>query len=344
MNSDWIVDLRKLFFSHRQQDLDVNAAIELKQKYIPNKLYKYRAVNDFALNNLMEDTVWCSNAADFNDPYDSSLCFDFSQNFINEAFVESLTNQANESDESIFNQKDIDRATTSTNPLKSLIDIAANHTDTSIEPDMAEKLYEVLNEFTANQIIEMNERFNASIKQGYKICSFSERVDSMLMWSHYSENHTGFVMEYDFPELGISDIRSRCIWPVLYDDNLFDATAFINEQKESGGFNNLFGIIASIHKAKDWSYEYEWRLILPFSPSDPPLNYAVPKPKSLYLGSKISDENRKQIVEIARARNIDVYIMKLSHNKFTMVPEKVELESESSHNNSIQPIANAPAD
>lgn len=331
MKSDWIEDLKRHFFSHRHQDLNINAAIELKQKHIPRKLFKYRSINEFAINNLVDDTVWCTNAANFNDPYDSSLCFDFNQDFMNAALIKSLASQTESSDESVFTKEDIDSASKSDAPLKSLIKLAANHTNTFIEPGIADKLHAVIAKFHANQIIEINERFNTAIKQGYKICSFSERVDSMLMWSHYGENHTGFVMEYDFQELEVSDIRSRSLWPVLYDDNLFDASAFFNEQKKSGSFNNLFGIISSIHKAKDWNYEHEWRLILPFSPSDPPLNYPVPKPKALYLGSKISDKNRKILVDIALKKKIDTYIMKLSHNRFKMIPEKIDFEVESCH-------------
>lgn len=342
MNSNWIEKLREYFFSHRAQDLDVNAAIELKQQNIPKKLYKYRAVNDYSISNLEDDTVWCTHAASFNDPYDSSLCFDFNQNVINDAFTESLSSQTDFSGDKPLKKDDIKNLVKSGNPLKSLIELVANDTDTSIEPDMAEKLYDVLTSFLSDQIVEMNERFNSAMKQGYKICSFSERVNSMLMWSHYSENHTGFVMEYDFTELGVSDVRARCVWPVIYDDNLFDASAFINEQKTSGAFNNLFGIIASIHKAKDWSYEEEWRLIVPLSPSDPPMNYPVPTPKAVYLGSKISDFNKDRIIKIAAKKKLDVYSMKLAHNKFQMVPEKISMNLESNYNKSIQPIDLTP--
>lgn len=336
MSSDWIEELKGYFFGHRQEDLDVNAAIELKQRHIPRSLYKYRAVNEFSLDNLLNDTVWCTNAAAFNDPYDSSLCFDFSDNIINGAVSDSLRDQITNSDENIFKAEDFDLISESDNPLKSLIDVAAKHTETSITPDMADKLYEVLTKVTSNQIVEMNERFNTAIKQGYKICSFSERVNSMLMWSHYSENHTGFVMEYDFPELGVSDVRSRCIWPVLYDNNLFDASAFIGEREKSESFNNLFGIIASIHKAKDWSYEHEWRLILPFSPSEPSLNYPVPKPKAIHLGSKIKPEHKSEIIKIAKSKGIDVCQVKLSHNKFEMVSSKIEFDIEDNHNNPLK--------
>lgn len=336
MSSDWIEELKGYFFGHRQEDLDVNAAIELKQQHIPRSLYKYRAINEYSMNNLLENTVWCTNAAAFNDPYDSSLCFDFSDNIINGSVSDALRDQITNSEENTFKSKDVDFISASDNPLKSLIDVAAKHTETSITPDMADKLYEVLTKFTSDQIVEMNDRFNSAIKQGYKICSFSERVDSMLMWSHYSENHTGFVMEYDFPELGVSDVRPRCIWPVLYNDNLFDASAFFGERKKSESFNNLFGIIASIHKAKDWSYEHEWRLILPFSPSDPSLNYSVPKPKAIHLGSKIKPEHKNTIIEISKSKKIDIYQMKLSHNKFEMVSSKIDLNVEESHNNSLK--------
>lgn len=170
----------------------------------------------------------------------------------------------------------------------------------------------------------MNERFNETIKKGYKICSLSERVDSMLMWSHYAKNHTGFVMEYDFNSLPLSDVRSRSLWPVIYDDKLFDASRFMREQSESGAYNNLFGIIASIHKAKDWQYEQEWRLIIPLGPDEPPFNYSVPTPKAIYLGSKVSNEDRIKISNIANKKGIPVYKMKLSHDRFNMAPEPLE--------------------
>jgi hypothetical protein len=324
LKEEWIQDLRKYFFGYRQKDLDVEAAIQLKKQHIPGSLYKYRSVNEYALSNLKENSVWCTHAANFNDPYDSSLCFDFSSGFMDSLLLKSIEKEVRGEGDHFITDDNMSILSTSDDPLKAMVELAANHKDSSVAPDMVDKLYRVCKDFCEENIIEMNNRFNTAIKQGYKICSFSQRIDSMLMWSHYSTNHTGFAIEYDFSELPVTDVRSRCLWPVLYDDDLFDASEFFMEQIRAGSFNNLFGIISAIHKAKDWSYEHEWRLILPMSPSDPPTNYSVPVPKAVYLGSKMSKEDEERIVGVAREKGIDVHRMRLSHNRFQMIPEIVD--------------------
>lgn len=320
MKEDWIQDLRRYFFSCRQQDLDVEAAIQLKKQHIPRSLYKYRAVNDYALKNLKDDSVWCTHAADYNDPYDSSLYFEFSDGLMNSLFLKSIEKHARGEGDKLFTEENMNILSTSDDPLKAILDLAANHKDSDVAPDTVDELYRVYKDIEDKNIIEMNNRFNAAIKRDYKICSFSQRIDSMLMWSHYSDKHTGFAIEYDFSELLVTDISSRCLWPVLYDDELFDASGFFMEQSRVGSFNNLYGIISAMHKAKDWSYEQEWRLILLKSSSDPSINYSVPGPKAVYLGSKISKENEEKISGIARAKGIEVHRMRLSHKRFQMIP------------------------
>ena len=324
LNKEWIEELRGYFFSHRYRDLDIDAAMRLKSKNIPKSLYKYREINSYALNNLLSDTVWCANAEDFNDPYDSSLCFDLTGDFFDEKFFYHFNQHQIENGNSGISVNAIQKISASTDPLRTLIDVASAESGESISNDMAETLHRVLTDFTKKQMVEMNERFNEAIKKGYKVCSLSERVDSMLMWSHYARNHTGFVMEYDFNSLPLSDVRSRSLWPVIYDDKLFGVSKFMREQSESGAFNNLFGIIASIHKAKDWQYEQEWRLVIPLGPEEPPFNYSVPTPKAIYLGSKVGDEDMIKISNIASRKGIPVFKMKLAHDRFNMVPEPLE--------------------
>jgi len=154
----------------------------------------------------------------------------------------------------------------------------------------------------------------------------------MLMWSHYTGGHKGFAMEYGFSDLPIYDVRSRLMWPVIYDSKIFDASAFFQEQKNSGSFNNLLGIVAAIHKAEDWNYEKEWRMIIPLGPSDPPLNYRVPTPKAFYIGSKISEENKALLIDIAESKNIPVFQMELSHSEFKMVHSEIDLIGNDGHN------------
>lgn len=50
-------------------------------------------------------------------------------------------------------------------------------------------------------------------KDAVRVVCLSEVYDSMLMWSHYAQNHTGFCIEYDFKE---SDMLCKQLYPVIY--------------------------------------------------------------------------------------------------------------------------------
>lgn len=323
MNEEWINELSDLFFKPSIELSDIDAVIALKYKNIPKRIYKYRKVSEYSIQNLLDDTVWCSNASDFNDPYDSSLCFDFDK-IINESLIDSAQTYLKDLDEFQLNEDVLNEMRNSSDPYRTIIQQGASATKTEIDSKMEEQILQVIHNVTQKNIVEMNKQFNNGLQNGYKICSFSERIDSILMWSHYTDYHKGFSVEYDFSGLDITDVRTRFLWPVIYNDNLFDASSFFEEQKRSGKFNNLFGIIASIHKAKDWEYEYEWRMIVPMSPSDPPMNFSVPKPIAIYLGSKMEEKRRKEFISIAQKKNISIYEMKLAYNRFKMIPEVIK--------------------
>lgn len=322
MGKPWISELRNVFFKTNINLADIEAAIKLKHSNIPSKLYKYREINEYSIKNLKENTVWCSNASDFNDPYDSSICFD-SINLYKSPIDKEINNKE-------FNDLDIplevfNGIKTSNDPYRTILQNVQKMTNHKITSKEEDQYYHIIKDFLEKNTKEMNLEFNKGLQNGYKICSFSERIDSMLMWSHYSNYHKGFALEYNFQILPIDDVRNRFMWPVIYDSKLFDATAYFEEQRNNEQFNNLFGIIASIHKAKDWEYENEWRLIVPLSPTDSPLSYNVPKPTGIYLGSKISNENQDEIELIAKNNNIDLYKMELSHNSFEMIPKRITL-------------------
>lgn len=53
----------------------------------------------------------------------------------------------------------------------------------------------------------------SKIKDAVRVVCLSEVYDSMLMWSHYAQNHTGYCIEYDFEE---NDMFYRHLYPVIY--------------------------------------------------------------------------------------------------------------------------------
>lgn len=327
MKDCWKDKLKDYFFSPNASELNIDAAMSIKQQNIPQKLYRYRVLNDLSIANLKNDTVWCSNADDFNDPYDSSICFAFDKEFLNDALIEGIETQIQKDLFKYLSVDDLRKIKSVDDPSKTLIRILAAKDDTITEA-MEDMICKICNDFTKNEVKEMNMKFNEVLKKGYKICSFSENIESLFMWSHYADEHKGFAIEYDFSALPVTDLRCRFLWPVIYSENLFDASKFFKEAKYNKNFNNLFGIIAAIHKAKEWQYEKEWRLVvIPFSQNDPPHDFQVPTPKSVYIGAKMTDKDKKIISEIARAKNIFLYQMELSHTEYKMVPVRIR-ESE----------------
>lgn len=77
----------------------------------------------------------------------------------------------------------------------------------------------------------------------YSMSCFSEKNDSMLMWSHYARNHSGICLEFEFVDELISNTKQ-----IDYVDENFD-------------LKNLTPEKAILIKHKDWSYEKEWRYI-----------------------------------------------------------------------------------
>ena len=162
-------------------------------------------------------------------------------------------------------------------------------------------------------------------QEGVQICSFSSSNLSIVMWSHYSANHTGFCIEYDLSDLLFNDPRILGLFPVIYTNALFDATDYFKSGLKGGTFNNFYPILAAMHKSPEWEYEKEWRFILPMGSEEPMGNMPMPTPRAIYLGTRITTENTNKLVKIASSKNIKVYQMQLSSTKFAPEPKRLEL-------------------
>jgi hypothetical protein len=85
----------------------------------------------------------------------------------------------------------------------------------------------------------------------------SERLDDILMWSHYADSHRGISLI-----LGASQMYSSLtVEPVRYPRNneYPDVNFFTNSMEEQ-----IEAILLT--KAKHWEYEREWRIIDPSGP------------------------------------------------------------------------------
>lgn len=308
MDEPWISELKALIIKTSFTQSDFNAAITLKVLNIPSKLYKYRSVGDYSLYNLYTDTLYFSLASDFNDPYDCALTFNAQLDLNKYGFTDDVLQEIENSSDPFY-------------PL--LDNLLKDHPKlTKAEKKQRDKLianHELRNASTLKNV-------NDAIKDRSRICSLSQRIDSLLMWGHYASSHSGFAMEYDFSGTPIVHHMAGFLWPALYENKLYDASHILNNfDPDNWPLTFWMETLPALHKSCEWQYEKEWRLVIPNSTKEiPNWNIDVGKPTAIYLGAKMSDEDAVVVSFIAKTKHIPVFRMRMSATEFRMTYEKVE--------------------
>jgi Protein of unknown function (DUF2971) len=318
----WIEEFLRLMTDSTLTLEAINHAYALKDKNLPAKIYKFRTINDYSISNLESDTVWICSADKYNDPYECSTTWS-TQSVMQEHVRSSINRILGDIGlENHLTSAEIDFARKSGDPMRVVADRLIAR-DQEITRHKRDEMVNVLMKVTHDISLENIYRMNEFMQRGMKICSFSTRVDSTVMWGHYASSHTGFAMEYDIAGWHHGDIRRNILHPVVYAQTLFDSTKYLLKSVERADFNNLFGAIAAIHKSPDWSYEKEWRFVLPMGESFSDQNYPISKPSAVYMGSRIGDRDKHTILEITKRRRIPIYQMSLSPLEFKLIPNKI---------------------
>lgn len=151
------------------------------------------------------------------------------------------------------------------------------------------------------------------IDSNYRICSFSNNEGSMLMWSHYAQEHQGIMVEYwfggEFPvDVGIGKVRYT---------NEIKRT----KEKELYIFNQYI-----LTKNEEWAYEDEVRLFsnksdkVSFDDFDYPnhdRNKINARISSITLGYKFPEDKKKLIFKLVATMNSN----KASHEELIIIKE-----------------------
>ncbi|WFD10782.1 DUF2971 domain-containing protein [Tepidibacter hydrothermalis] len=314
----WKKEFIKKMFAINIEDTDICGAIDLKYKNIPKSLFRYRTFDEKGhnLDNLASDSVWLSSPMDFNDPYDSALTLNLQNRFFDNTkknFIETLkkNKSVSQKEMNIINNPDYTQ--------DDLFRFVVNNSP-EIPHDKKEEASKILKSVIQKQLDKLIADCDSSFKSLMYIACFSEVKDSILMWSHYAANHEGFCIEYDFKRLGNSDVRTRMLYPVIYNNNLFDATEYLMPSSQKEKTNILFNQYAAINKSQEWSYEKEWRLIIGSGVLKNATSYNSPKANAIYLGARASEENIKKVKLIAQSKNIPLYKMEMSKYQFKLEP------------------------
>jgi hypothetical protein len=171
---------------------------------------------------------------------------------------------------------------------------------------------EHMRRITASFVDEINE-----FLQSYRVLCVTRNVHSTSMWDEYAQGHSGIAVRIEpnlekdskfklFQEVKYQDVR-----PTIYEN----PTQFIQD--------SLFGdkdqIIARCldkiiyTKTKDWEHEDEYRLVVPVLNHETPwdiLPYHPEEVTELYLGAKIDNSDKDEIVGYARNRNPEIKVFR----------------------------------
>ncbi|WP_186230886.1 DUF2971 domain-containing protein [Burkholderia gladioli] len=307
----WIGEFVSKLFPLNKSLQQLEAAYLLKYENIPNKLFKYREINENSIKNLCDDTVWLADPATFNDPYDCHHFIDYSKLLNNTFKMMPQELRARLPQDKL--QEIESSALLAEDPSSAMIDILLR----GEPPEKSAIMKATLLGATATILEKMGADGASRMKDGFKVCSFSERVDSTLMWSHYADYHKGFCIEYDIKSVRADDHVSRFMYPVIYSERPFDATQNML-QVGTAEFNNLYLNLAGLIKSKDWVYEKEWRLIFANGVLSKAQPWKMPLPKAVYLGSHILSDNQARLADICASKGISIFKMHHSRGVFAM--------------------------
>lgn len=131
-------------------------------------------------------------------------------------------------------------------------------------------------------------------KSNVGIACFCEAYDHMLMWAHYAGNFKGICLGYSTEALLKALPKEAALVRVAYVDEppRLSTTHIVDNVKEAAR-------LVLSQKQYSWSYEREWRVLA--TPGEVYCNRA--SLKEVYLGTRISDQQRELIEDAVRALN-----------------------------------------
>lgn len=157
-----------------------------------------------------------------------------------------------------------------------------------------------------------------------KITSLTaNEINSMPMWAHYANNHTGFCVSYEIKK---NNEMYGCTFPVQYTDQRIDITSLMDNQvetlihetkiqsaqgKKEIQLDDLSLVFVTSFfcniKHFSWSYEKEFRCSM--GANAPGMPYVPAKPKEIYIGKNCLQTYKDRLIKIARTLHIPIYQM-----------------------------------
>ena len=297
------------------EEAQLPEAQALKIHNAPSFLYRYRRFSENTNSELLNSYIWLSHPDDFNDPFDSALLI--SEEVLLKKSFKARPELLLERVWAFLTDDERRTVRSSEQPFNTAWDILRAKGMIAV-PISSEEAFETFMKECRASDKEAGYIPFAALKNNIRIGCFSENSSSVLMWSHYAQNHTGICIEYDTQELFKQREMKLFLNPVIYKAKRFDLTHHLDPVGMRDP--NVIGpILASCHKSPDWSYEKEWRLVVPVRPWDKDQKFRMDtKPSRILVGVKAGSARLEEIRALAAKISVPISVGEMSETTFAI--------------------------
>jgi hypothetical protein len=268
-----------------------------------DKEYFYKYVTaDVAKNILNTLQVKCSSPVLFNDPFDSQ--------------IEIWHNAESKED---FIKKSTKIICNVLQPLLKNRNAEKNHrfvyNEILKDKDFVDQRYVAFGKIYKS----VNELIYSFLKEDRIFC-VSEINDNLLMWAHYTDNHKGAVIklrcvpEEDTALCVAKQVLYSAAMPLLKVEELFNSPQQLSRKI-------LDEVLLT--KSLDWRHEKEWRVILMKQQDGCDFDMRgifEGEIDTIYLGCRMSESDKKDIVEIihTKRKNVRIFCVRKDNREFKL--------------------------
>jgi hypothetical protein len=311
----WKREFIKYLFPYSAHQLKIEAAMAVKHPHVPSQLYKYRRFTEQHREALAKGVLWRCSPDRFNDPYDSAVYFDPTRFLVEDQPIQEFLASMNEATGKIdagtpWHPAPIQR------PVQQRVWRRREHEALlkNTPEDVRVAVLAAVDAWHDKFAKEAVQLMSNLTRTGFSVLSLTPNPTSVLMWSHYSENHSGFCVEYDLTQ---DHFLHRICFPVYYRRKLTDATRYLARQ-DPKDFNNLFGGYVCLLKSDEWAYEQEWRLVLPTGSTHANSEMTMPKPSAIIVGARVQADHKKWMQEFCYDTGVPMKCITHRHNEFRL--------------------------
>ena len=297
----------------------------LKRIQIPRgkNFYRYTALNEYAIFQLLQGYVYLASPNTFNDPFDCkayinsgklSRSYGLWSSMYGQGIKDFLKERYSEVEKLEGEGRRI--------KLEEIREKEAKWVYEGIElKDKIEK-----NKFDALILKVTIDRYKKELDERLKIACFTTKNDNMPMWYNYADRHKGICIEYDFENVVYENNKLICNGGE-YEHELFLPVFYTQKFNpyllglESEELIRVSCLVNSILKHDDWRNEDEWRLV---SYNNDLREFKAFPIKAIYFGTKTDDIVINKLVHILKNNERKIEFFKMREDVMGLKAYKIE--------------------